>query len=112
MSVFVDPTGEPTFGIGICARCARVFPLAQLLSDPNAPGLMVCKDDQDVLDPYRLPARTEDQIVLPFARPDEAIIVSDVVTPPIPPPVTVDDTVWAASFWADNFWAANFWANT
>jgi len=44
--------------------------LDQLFPDPNAPGLMVCKDDLDVLDPYRLPARQTEQINLPFVRPD------------------------------------------
>lgn len=70
MSIFLDPTGRPTYGIGICARCSRKFYLDELNSDPNAPGLMVCKDDLDVLDPYRLPARQTERINLDFVRPD------------------------------------------
>jgi hypothetical protein len=31
---------------------------------------MVCKDDSDQYDPYRLAPRAPDQIVLPFVRPD------------------------------------------
>jgi len=67
---FIDPTGEPTYGIGICARCSRKFRLAELSSDPNSPGLKVCREDIDDYDPYRLAPRKEDQIVLPFNRPD------------------------------------------
>ena len=67
---FIDPSGESTFGIGICARCSRKFRLAELSSDPNSPGLMVCREDVDDYDPYRLAPRKEDQIVLPFNRPD------------------------------------------
>ena len=70
---FIDPTGEPTYGIGVCARCSRKFRLAELSSDPNSPGLMVCREDVDDYDPYRLAPRKEDQIVLPFTRPDTPI---------------------------------------
>ncbi len=70
MSVFLDTTGQPTLGVGLCARCARKMPLAELMPDPNSEGLMVCKEDLDVLDPYRLPARQPEKIVLPFTRPD------------------------------------------
>lgn len=70
MTVFIDPTGQPTYGIGLCARCSRKFPLADLHPDPNSPGLMVCLDDLDQYDPYRLPARQSEDITLPFTRPD------------------------------------------
>lgn len=68
--IFIDPSGEPTFGIGICARCSRKFRLAELKPDPNYPALMVCREDTDDYDPYRLAPRREDQITLPFNRPD------------------------------------------
>jgi len=76
MPVFLDTRGQPTLGIGLCARCSRKLPLAQLHSDPNAPGLMVCEKDLDQFDPYRLPARQPDDIVLPFVRPDEPLDVT------------------------------------
>lgn len=44
--------------------------LSALAPDPNSPGLMVCEADRDDYDPYRLAPRKEDQIVLPFVRPD------------------------------------------
>ena len=70
MSMYLDPTGQPTFGIAICARCSQKFLLAELSPDPNFPGLMVCAADRDDYDPYLLPPRRPDQIVLPFNRPD------------------------------------------
>lgn len=73
MAIFLDTTGQPTLGIGICARCKIKFPLGKLMSDPNYPGLMVCEKDADDFDPYRLPPRAPDQIALPFVRPDDSV---------------------------------------
>lgn len=73
MPVYLSTRGKTTLGVGICGRCSRKFSLDDLYSDPNAPGLMVCKDDIDEYDPYRLPARQPDNIVLPFTRPDTPI---------------------------------------
>jgi hypothetical protein len=73
MSRFLDVTGQPTFGIALCARCSRKFPIGELSPDPNYPGLMVCREDRDDYDPYRLAPRKEDQIILPFVRPDAPI---------------------------------------
>ena len=70
MTLYLDTRGQPTYGIGICARCQRKYPLAELSPDPNSKGLMVCGMDRDVLDPYRLPARQAEHITLPFNRPD------------------------------------------
>ena len=73
MSVFLDPTGRSTYGIGICARCQRKFFIEDLHSDPNTPGLKVCIDDLDDYDPYRLPARRTEDVTLPFYRPDQPL---------------------------------------
>lgn len=81
MPVFLDTRGKASLGIGICARCSRKFPIVELSSDPNSPGLMVCDKDKDVLDPYRLPARQTEDITLPFYRPDLPL------TDPSPMPV-------------------------
>ena len=70
MPIFLDTTGNSTLGIGICARCSRKLPLGELMPDPNYPNLMVCREDLDQYDPYRLAPRPSDQIVLPFIRPD------------------------------------------
>lgn len=70
MSIWLDTRGKSVLGIGVCDRCSRKMSLTELYSDPNSPGLRVCKEDLDQLDPYRLPARQPDNIVLPFVRPD------------------------------------------
>ena len=71
--IYLDVSGQATYGIAICGRCSRKFLLAELSSDPNSPGLMVCKADLDDYYPYRLAPRAPDQIVLPFTRPDTPI---------------------------------------
>ena len=73
MPMFLDTTGNARLAIAICDRCRRKFPIGELMSDPNSPGLKVCAADRDQLDPYRLPPRKADSITLPFVRPDEPI---------------------------------------
>lgn len=73
MPRFLNTKGQPTLGIGLCARCSRKFPLAKLSPDPNSPGLMVCAKDKDEFDPYRKAPRQPDQIILPFVRPDTGL---------------------------------------
>ena len=73
MPRYLNPTGRSTYGIGICDRCKRKFFLDQLSPDPNFPGLMVCREDLDDYDPYRLPARESETVHLPFTRPDEPL---------------------------------------
>lgn len=70
MSIWLDPTGKTTYGIGICGRCSRKMSLDDLYPDPNAPGLMVCVKDLDVFDPWRLPPRQSEDITLRNPRPD------------------------------------------
>lgn len=83
MSLFVDTLGNSTLGVGLCARCSRKFALDDLSPDPNSPGLMVCKADLDQYDPYRLQPRGEDQVTLPFVRPDASVATqpSGVIVP-------------------------------
>ena len=64
---FLDTRGKQWLAIGICDRCKRKFPLEELWSDRNNPALKVCRND---LDPWRLPANVEDNIVLRYPRPD------------------------------------------
>jgi hypothetical protein len=106
-SYWLDPTGKTTFGIGICGRCSKKFFLEELEPDPNSPALMVCREDKDVYDPYRLPSRPEDQISLPFVRPDTNIDVTDADTTTS---TGTTYTFWATDFWATDFWATDFWA--
>jgi hypothetical protein len=73
MPRFLNTTGNATLGIGICARCQFKFPFGELQPDPNIPGLLVCDQDRDNFDPYRMAARMPDKITLPFVRPDVAL---------------------------------------
>ena len=73
MSIWLDTRGRSVIGIGLCARCSRKMSLTELFSDPNSPGLRVCREDLDQLDPYRLPPRQPDNITLPFVRPDASL---------------------------------------
>lgn len=75
MPVFLDPTGRPTYGIAVCARCSRKFFLNELSPDRNSPGLMVCWEDNDEYDPWRLPPRETENIALDRPRPDTDIDV-------------------------------------
>jgi hypothetical protein len=83
MPVFLDTRGNSNVGIGICDRCRRKFPIEQLKEDRNTPGLRVCDEDNDVFDPWRLPARQSEDITLPFYRPDVPLGVT-------PPPERYD----------------------
>lgn len=70
MPYWVDTQGKTKVAIGICGRCSRKMAYSDMVEDPNFPGLWVCKEDQDVLDPYRLPARESENIALDHPRPD------------------------------------------
>ena len=82
MPLFLDTSGNSSLACAICARCSRKFPIGELRSDPNSPGLMCCKEDIDAFDPWRLAARGPDQIALRFARPDTPLTPG---TPYVPP---------------------------
>lgn len=73
MPRYIDTRGKSTLAIGICARCKRKFPLADLVTDPNFPALYVCDEDRDELDPYRLPAREAERIDVDHPRPDTVL---------------------------------------
>lgn len=73
--LFLDTTGNPTLGVGICDRCKRKFPIGELRPDRDSPGLLVCRDDNDELDRYKLPPRKTEQVALRQIRPDTDISV-------------------------------------
>lgn len=73
MPKFLNTKSRPTLGIGICDRCRRKLPLDELMPDGNSPGLRVCKNDWDYIDPHRLPQHESENITLPFVRPDEPL---------------------------------------
>ena len=73
MSRYLNTTGRASIAIGICDRCARKFPIGDLMPDPNSPGLRVCAEDRDWLDPYKKGFHRPDKTVVHHPRPDVSI---------------------------------------
>jgi hypothetical protein len=84
MPMFIDTRGRTKLAIGICARCSQKFPYDELQPDPNYPGLYVCSDDIDELDPYRLAPRQTEDITLEHPRPDVGIATNASTPVPVP----------------------------
>jgi len=76
--VYLDTSGNSVLSVAICDRCNRKFAYTDLMPDPNAPGMRVCKDDLDQWDPWRSPARQTENIALRFPRPDVNIATGPV----------------------------------
>jgi hypothetical protein len=70
MSRFLNTTGNATLGVGICDRCRRKFPIDQLKPDRDNKGLLVCDEDNDEIDRYKLPARKPESVTLRHIRQD------------------------------------------
>jgi hypothetical protein len=76
MSLYISTRGLSTAAVGVCDRCKMKRPLSFFVSDGDAPGLRVCPDGcSDALDPYKLPARRAERIILQYPRPDEDLSV-------------------------------------
>ena len=73
MPIWLDTRGNSVISVGICDRCNRKMAYTELYPDPNFPGMRVCKEDLDVFDPWRLPARQTENIALRFPRPDVSV---------------------------------------
>lgn len=70
MPKFIDTRGKSRLAVGVCARCGIKMSMDDLHPDINYPGLLVCDDDRDAIDPYRLSPRPADVIVMGALRPD------------------------------------------
>lgn len=77
MPRYLDTRGKPSLSVAVCDRCKLKYALSDLKADRNAPGMLVCDECNDVLDPYRLPARQTERVDSPNARPDEPIEVPE-----------------------------------
>jgi len=84
MSIYLDTRGKSSLAVGICGRCSRKMPLVDLRPDPNTPGLLVCDEDRDVLDPYRMAPRQLERISLDNPRPDVSIALRYAGAVPVP----------------------------
>lgn len=69
MSLFLPVKSKGSVAIAVCQRCGKKMYYSDLRKDPNN-GLMVCQDDLDLYDPWRLPARQTEDITLGHPRPD------------------------------------------
>jgi len=74
MGLFLPVRNSGTVAIAVCQRCNKKMPYSELYKDPNN-GMMVCKDDLDIYDPWRLPARVPENISLEYPRTD--VMMSD-----------------------------------
>lgn len=73
MSIFLNTTGKPSLGIGLCDRCKKKFPIDELKPDRDNPGLLVCFKDNDEVDRYKLPPRVPENVTLRQIRLDTDI---------------------------------------
>lgn len=69
MSMFLPVRTKGSAAIAVCPRCQKKMYLDDMVLDPNN-KMWVCKDDQDIYDPWRLPARQAEDIKLDHPRPD------------------------------------------
>ena len=69
MGLFLPVKNTGSVAIAVCQRCNKKMYYSDLHKDPNN-GMMVCKEDLDQYDPWRLPARGADKISLEHPRPD------------------------------------------
>ena len=102
MAIFLNPRGRQSYGIGLCDRCKRKFFLDELSPDRDNPGLMVCVEDNDEYDPWKLPPRRVETIHLPFVRGETRIeapteTVDGSIEPTPEPESTVEDLVFSLS---------------
>lgn len=71
MPLYLNTDGRTTAAIGLCDRCKMKRYSDFLVPDPNSPGLRVCMDTcVDVLDPWRLPPRSTEDITVKGVRPE------------------------------------------
>ena len=72
MSLF-HPVDNRSPTLGICMRCNLKKQRYDLKSDPNSPGMLVCRTCSDELDPYRKPQRNPEDITVKRPITDEVI---------------------------------------
>lgn len=76
--------------LGICDRCRVKMLLKELSPDRDSPGLNVCRECNDVRDPWRSPFHPKDtDISVDRPSPDEDLVLT--VTPTVNEQGTVED---------------------
>jgi len=74
MSRYLKTKDLPILAIALCARCSRKMSIMALASDPNSPGLRVCKCCKDEVDPWSLPPPSTEALPLQYPRPDVSLL--------------------------------------
>jgi len=72
---YLKPAATGKVAIAVCGRCKFKMNYNELSSDRNIPGLMVCKECNDLKDPYKLPSKRPEKVTLQHPRPDEPLIM-------------------------------------
>lgn len=75
MPLYLNTRGKSDIAIGCCDRCHLKMAHADMVPDPNTPGIRGHKHCMDQYDPWRLPARQPDKIDIEYPRPDTDISV-------------------------------------
>jgi len=73
-----------SIAIAICDRCRMKHPYNKLMADGNSPGLRVCKECRDNIDPYKLAPRQPEAFTLRYPRPDSILTPTSTSTPTAP----------------------------
>lgn len=73
MSIWGRTRGKSIIANAICDRCHLRMAAADLVEDPDKPGLFVHLKCADQLDPWKLPARQTEDVTIPHPRPDAKI---------------------------------------
>lgn len=70
--------------VSVCDRCGLKYPYQHLRQDGDIPGLWVCSQCWDRIDPYKLPARQPDAFTLSHPRPDVSVAEDSPLVPFLP----------------------------
>jgi len=74
MPLYLNTRGRNVVAVKVCDRCKMKRFADFLVSDPNAPGLQVCRDTcMDVLDPWRKAPRMTEDITVRGVRPEVSV---------------------------------------
>ncbi len=78
MPLYLRPRRSDThYSVARCDRCGTKRYYDDLVHDDNSPGLRVCPECSDAVDPYRLPARRNENISLKYPRPIPSAPIDD-----------------------------------
>lgn len=91
MARFLSPFARRIAAPAVCQRCNFKFYLVDLQPDGDNPGIRVCRQCCDQIDPYKLPPPPPDRIAIPNPLPDVMPV------PPQPSPAGTDGLGVASS---------------